>query len=197
MKKICSSFVFLAFACNAFAQNPSLLSFEKKHAAINKTGMMVLGSYAAANIAVSAVALKGNKNEAHYFNQMNIIWNGFNLGLAGLGYLGASRKKPGNSSLNDILKQQHKTEKIFLFNAGLDVAYIAGGAYLKEIGNNKTDPSRLTGYGNAVMVNGGFLFLFDIVMYALHNKHGKQLNNFIEKLQVTGTGNGITATYTF
>ena len=47
------------------------------------------------------------------------------------------------------------------------------------------------------MVNGGFLLLFDAIMYALHNKQGKQLNSLINKLQVNGTGGGVSMVYTF
>lgn len=159
--------------------------------------MTVLASWAVANMAVSAFSLRSGNTTARYYNEMNIIWNGFNLGLAGLGYLNASQKNSGNNNLAEILKHQNRTEKIFLLNTGLDVAYIAGGAYLKERAGRNTDPSKLTGYGNAVMVNGGFLFLFDAIMYGLHNKHGKKLHNFINSIQISGTGAGVTATYTF
>jgi hypothetical protein len=197
MKKLLLSFILTAAGCCALSQEQSLETFQKKQHRINKKGMTVLASWAAANMAVSALALQKGNTTAHYYNEMNIIWNGFNLGLAGLGYLNASKKNRGNSSWNDIVKHQVKTEKIFLFNAGLDVAYVAGGAYLKERARRNTSPLKLTGYGNAVMINGGFLFLFDIIMYGLHNKHGKQLLNFINKVQISGTGTGFTATYTF
>jgi hypothetical protein len=197
MKKIFLSFSFFAITYIACAQVPTLISFEKKRIACDKTGMTVLGSWAAANMLVSAIAVNSNNKEVHYFNEMNIIWNGFNLSLATLGYLHAKKSSFTNSNLTDVLKHQNKTEKTFLFNAGLDVAYITGGALLKERSRRKIDPSKLTGYGNAVMMNGGFLFLFDLTMYLVHHQHGRQLDNFINKLQVTGTGAGATVVYTF
>ncbi|MGG9960473.1 DUF6992 family protein [Ferruginibacter sp. SUN106] len=197
MKKIFLSFCFFIIAYVVGAQNTTLLSFEKKRVAADKTGMTVLGSWAAANMLVSTIALNSSNREAHYFNEMNIIWNGFNLSLATIGYLHARKSSFTNSNLTDVLKHQNKTEKTFLFNAGLDVAYVTGGALLKERSRRKTDPSRLTGYGNAVMVNGSFLFLFDLAMYLVHRQHGKQLNNFTNKLQVTGTGAEAAIIYTF
>jgi hypothetical protein len=197
MKKLFLFFILYAASLSSWSQNQTLLTFKKEATTIDKTGMTILGSWAAANIVVSAFALQSSHNSTRYFNEMNIIWNGFNLTLAGLGYLGASKKSPGNNSWIDILRHQQKTEKIFLFNTGLDLAYVAGGAYLKERARRNTSPAKLTGYGNAIMVNGGFLFLFDAIMYGLHNKHGKQLPNFINKLQVSGSGAGIAATYNF
>ena len=197
MKKIILFIIYTTICNNIVAQTAPLPAFEKRSTAIDKTGMIVLGSYAATNMVVSAFSLKNRNRTIDFYHEMNIMWNGFNLALAGFGYLNAGKTKSAHKNLIDVIKHQNKTEKAFLFNAGLDVAYIAGGAYLKERGSNKTDPSKLTGYGNAVMVNGGFLFLFDIVMYAVHNKHGKQLYKFIDQLQITGSGAGITATYTF
>jgi hypothetical protein len=197
MTKIFLPLLFTICVNYSFAQDNTLLNFAKKSAATDKTGMTVLGSWAAANIAVSAFALNTNNKTTHYYHQMNIMWNGFNLALAGLGYIGAKKTKFTNISLANVLQHQNKTEKTFLFNAGLDVAYVAGGAYLTQRGKTKTDPSKLTGYGNAIMVNGGFLLLFDAVMYALHNKQGKQLNSLINKLQVNGTGGCVSMVYTF
>jgi hypothetical protein len=128
---------------------------------------------------------------------MNIFWNGFNLGLAGLGYIGAKRTAFNTISLVDLLRHQNKSEKTFLFNAGLDVAYIAGGAYLTKRTKRKIDPSKLTGYGNAVMVNDGFLLLFDVIMYSVHHHHGKKLGGIIDKLQVAGTGTCVAVSYHF
>ena len=196
IKKIFLLIIISILCSNMVAQNNPLLAFEKKRLATDKTGMTILASWATANMAVSAFDLNTTNKQVHYYHQMNIIWNGFNTAIAGLGYITA-KKTILSSNISAVLKHQNNTEKTFLFNAGLDVAYIASGAYLKERGKSKINPSKLIGYGNAVIVNGGFLFLFDMVMYAIHNKHGKQLNKFIDQLQIKGSGAGIAAIYTF
>ena len=195
MKKVLLSALLLTNFFFSHAQEDSLVFFKKKSIDITKKSMVVLGGWAAANIIASAVSLNTHNNDVRYYHQMNIIWNSVNLTLAGLGYLSAAKNKIYNSDLATILQHQYKTEKMFLFNTGIDVAYIAAGAYLTEKSKSKINPSKLKGYGNAVMVNGGFLFLFDVVMYAVHYKHGKQLNSFINKLQLTGTGAGISLVY--
>lgn len=88
-------FLFLLFICVSFiayAQTESLESFNQKRLDINKTGMMILGSWAVGNMAVSGVALgRGNFTEdrTKHFHQMNIYWNVVNLSLAGFGLYSA------------------------------------------------------------------------------------------------------------
>jgi hypothetical protein len=195
MKKLALLLLFFTSVVYSFGQNLSLMAFEKKRMAIDKTGMIVLGGWAIANMGVGAFGLNSNNRQTHYFHEMNLLWNGFNLGLAGLGYLGSRKTGYNNIGIADVINHQNKSEKTFLFNAGLDVAYIAGGAYLTERAKSKTAPSKLTGYGNAVMLNGGFLLLFDVIMYSVHQHHGKALHTFIHKLQVAGTGTGAAVVY--
>ena len=197
MKKCALFFTVICIVNTSFAQTNTLPLFEKKRIAIDKTGMTVLGGWAIANMGVSAFSIGSDNRQTHYFHEMNLIWNGFNLGLAGLGYLSARKAKFNNIKFAEVLNHQNKSEKTFLFNAGLDVAYIAGGAWLSEKAKSKMDPSKLTGYGNGVMVNGGFLLLFDVIMYSIHHHHGKELNSIIDKLQVSGTGTGISVLYCF
>lgn len=174
----------------AFAQQTELTAFNKERERISRTGIKVLAGYSAANIIYGSIAAGQANGSNKYFHQMNAIWNGITLGITGIGYLTA--RKEGILSYTESLKKQHNVEKLFLFNAGLDVAYIAGGAYLKERSKTTTkNPLRLKGYGESVMLQGGVLLLFDGVMYAIHNRHGKSLQKMGEKIQLTTTGNGI------
>ena len=121
---------------------------------------------------------------------MNAIWNGVTFAFVGIGYLTA--KKEGTLSYAETLKKQGQIEKLFLFNAGLDLAYIGGGLYMKEHSKNITkNAAKTKGYGESVLLQGGVLLLFDGIMYSIHNCHGKQLNKIAEKVQLTSTGNGI------
>jgi hypothetical protein len=52
-------------------------------------------------------------------------------------------------------------------------------------------PERLKGYGQSVMLQGGVLLLFDGVMYAIHQRHGKKLDQLLQKVQLAAIGNGI------
>jgi hypothetical protein len=77
-------------------------------------------------------------------------------------------------------------EKILLFNAGLDVGYMALGAFLWERGLRK-DSDRLTGYGQSLILQGGFLFTFDLVLYFMNRSQSSQVLEILEQVQFTGT----------
>ena len=190
MKKQIATACICILSVTAFAQQTNLTAFNKERERINRTGIKVLAGYSAANITYGSIAAGQANGSNKYFHEMNAIWNGITLGITGIGFFTA--KKEGILSFNESLKKQHNIEKLFLFNAGLDIAYIAGGAYLKERSKTTTkNPLRLKGYGESVMLQGGVLLLFDGVMYAIHNRHGKSLQKMGEKIQLTTTGNGI------
>jgi hypothetical protein len=195
MKKTILLSIAICTGIACLCQPTTLAGFEQQRIQYNKKGMLVLGSWSAANIITSAFAANTSNRQAHYFHQMNIMWNGVNLALAGLGYLGATKEKSDNINLTNVLGHQSKTEKLFLFNAGLDVAYVTTGFYLKERANSNTNPDKLKGYGNAVAAQGGFLLLFDAIMYAVHNKHGRALKNFTDKVQLAAGPAGLTMVY--
>lgn len=191
-------FLLLAFVITHYTcicQTNNLSSCERERINITKKGMLVLGSWSAANIIVGAIGSNTSNREVHYFHQMNMIWSGANLLLAGLGYWGATKENTNDLSLSKVLLHQNKVEKTFLFNAGLDAAYITAGLYLTERSKRNADPSKLKGYGNSVMLQGVFLLLFDGVIYTLHQRHGKKLTNFTDKLTVLAVPAGLTLTY--
>ncbi len=181
--------VLLALAISpvlVFCQLNELISFEKERIDLNKKAMVVLGSWSTANIIAGAIGTNSNNRETRYFNQMNVIWNSVNLLIASAGYYAASKEKLNDLTISKVLMHQNKTEKAFLFNTGLDLAYVTTGLYLTERSKRNADPAKLKGYGNSVMVQGGFLFLLDAVMYKLQQHHGKKLKTFTDKFTLVG-----------
>ena len=150
--------------------------------------MKVLGGWALANIAVGSVAFYRTKGATKYFSQMNVYWNIINIGIATAGFYGAKEALNKQLTLAQSIREQHQAEQILLFNAGLDVAYIAGGFYLGQRGINKNS-ERLRGYGNAVILQGAFLMLFDSTMFAIQNHHGKNADRFLNKVMISFNGN--------
>ncbi|HEY5408247.1 MAG TPA: hypothetical protein VIJ92_14220, partial [Ginsengibacter sp.] len=125
-----------------------------------------------------------------YFYEMNLIWGGVNFSLGCIGYL--LSKNTHDLSYAESLKKQMTVEKIFLFNTGLDVAYVAGGFYLKERSNNNSkNIERNKGYGESIILQGSSLFIFDGLMYLIHKNHGKKLYRLLDNLKIGATGNGI------
>lgn len=190
MKKLIATVCICILSVTGFAQQTNLTGFNKERVRLSRTGIKGLAVYSTANIIYGTIAASQSTGSNKYFHEMNAIWNGITLGITGIGILTA--KKEGQLSYNASLKKQANIEKLFLFNAGLDVAYIAGGAYLKE--RSKTtikNPLRLKGYGESIMLQGSVLLLFDGVMYVLHNNHGKFLNKMGENIKLASTSNGI------
>ena len=190
MKKLITTISLALLLITSFAQQTNLNAYNKERERISRTGVKILAGYSVANIVYGSIAASQSTGSNKYFHEMNAIWNGITLGITGIGFLTAKRE--GELSYSASLKKQSDIEKLFLFNVGLDVAYVVGGAYLKE--RSKTtnkNPNRLKGYGESVMLQGGVLLLFDGIMYALHNRHGKLLNKMGENVKLAATGNGI------
>jgi len=194
MKKYLLLLSLLTLGTQAFGQKKreTLTTFNQSRQKITKTGMLVLGSWATGNLAVNGLLMPGasdNKNDRYYFYQMNVFWNLVNLGLAGLGYLNARRMSPSSLDAASSVKQYYNLQKTLLFNAGLDIGYIAGGLYLLERAkNSEENQERFRGYGRAVILQGAFLLAFDVALYALLNsKSGKLL----PLLSVSANGIGL------
>lgn len=176
--------------CLSYSQQSDLDIFNTKREKIDKDALKVLGAYSAANVIYGSIAASRAANDDKYFHQMNAIWNGVTLGIAGIGYL--SKKKQTNRSYIASARKQHSTEKLFLLNAGLDLAYFAAGAYMQERSKTSTkNAARLKGYGRSVMLQGAVLLVFDAALYGVHQHHGKKLGAIGSRLQLAATANGI------
>ncbi len=166
-----------------------LVSFNEKQIRIKKIGMLTLGSWAVGNMAVSGFSINGASGSNRHFHQMNVYWNVVNLALAGFGYYGAVRADPSTTDLARSVKDFYGTEKTLLLNAGLDVGYILGGLYLTERAKNPENRrDMLKGFGQSVMLQGGFLLLFDTVLYFVLHQQEKELPGLLSSLRFTGSG---------
>jgi len=146
-----------------------LLEWNQRRTGIQKTGMIVLGSWAAANFAVSGFYMTRTSDRDFYFHQMNVFWNVVNLGIAGFGYIGAAGS-PLDLALAETIHEFRSFSRILAINAALDVGYVMAGFYLKSRGNqSEQHMERLIGYGNSIILQGSFLFTFDVVL-ALINR---------------------------
>ena len=188
-------FLFL-FPCGLSAQ--TLNDYNQERLSLDKNLMIGLGSWSIANVGVSGVGWATADGEAKYFHQMNVMWSGVNLALALPAYFKARKTDSKGMSFSKTWKEQGKTEKAFLFNSALDLFYISGGFYLKQralldAGNYH----RYRGWGNSLIMQGGFLLFFDVAAVILHSKHRKnKLENFWDEttpitLGVTNNGIGL------
>ena len=148
-----------------------LTEFNRDRLNINEKGMLVLGTWAVGNILVGGIQSFRTEGETRAFHQMNAGWNVVNLAIAGFGYYSALKGEM-DLSMAGTLEEQFKMEKILLFNAGLDLGYIGLGAYLNERGKRDVNRAeQLRGFGKSIMMQGAFLFVFDITMAWIHRAH--------------------------
>ncbi len=188
MKNYLIGIILLTITTTALAQGSGSLNLKEAYrqdVKIRKTGMLILGSWAAANIISGGIGRSRLTGEQAYFHEMNLIWNVVNLSIAGAGYyFTLTGNSPENAAA--LLSDQVSFQKTLLFNAGLDIAYIVGGLYLIEKAKNTVNkPERLRGYGKSIILQGSFLLVFDIILHTIHQKETAQIPDFLSKLYIT------------
>jgi len=192
MKKYLFTFLILILSCSSFSQ--SLDEINASQLKDQKIGMIVLGSWAVANLAVSPFLYSNSEGSTKYFHQMNGMWNVVNLGLAGVSLLTLGNAEI--NSYNDLLDQQLSLERLLLFNAGLDVGYIMTGFFLRERAkNSEKNQNRLLGYGNSLLLQGGFLLLFDIGFYLFYHTNMSDILSISDQLTLGLNSTGFSIKY--
>lgn len=142
--------------------------------------MYTLGAWAVGNIALGTYGYLNYSGEEKYFHQMNALWNTVNLGLALTGLINDKY-----TDFEDIQFIEHnkRMERIFLINAGLDIIYIGAGMALLKMDQDKIElEHQFNGYGKSLILQGGFLFVFDLIMYGIKKK---QRTNYLSNFQLS------------
>ena len=93
-----------------------------------------------------------------------LVWGAIDAAIAGFGLLTLRRKlkRPDADRPDMLLKETRNLRRLLLVNAGLDVLYIVAGVVV--VSTFATGFARGNGVG--IIVQGGFLLLFD-TFYAL------------------------------
>lgn len=176
----------------------SLSSYALKKHQLNHNGMIILTSWASANILSGAGYFTAKPEHDQYFYAMNAAWGAVNLAIALPALL--SRNKHYNSE-HELLKDQLKTEKIFLINAALDVVYIGGGFGLKEIVSNQSDmhnKAMFSGFGDSFIAQGGGLLIFDVAMFLANKMNRKNhMEGLMRNTQISLSGQRCSVTFRF
>lgn len=150
--------------------------------------MYILGGWAIGNIALGGIQRSRTLGEKRYFHEMNVFWNLVNLGIAGAALYANAQTDPAALGLWESLNEQQRLEKILWFNVALNGSYILGGAWLKE--RSKTsgkNPERLQGYGNSLILQGSFLFAYDLVHVLIQQaQSAEKIQSFLSQVQFTG-----------
>lgn len=177
----------------AQAQDSLLLELNTNRLQLNKINMYVLGGWAVGNIALGGVMRSQTEGTRKYFHEMNMFWNLVNLGLAGGGLYAAYTTDPASLGMWESFQQQDRLERILLFNLALNFTYMTAGGYLIERSKTATNkPERLKGYGQSLILQGGFLLLFDATQYLLHHSQSSpKLESLLSHIQFGPGGVGM------
>ena len=179
----------LVFCFLSLSVSGQVSTYHSEYNRINENLMLGLGSYAVTNFVVGGIGYATSQDDAtKHFHEMNIMWNTVNLGLAVPGYLKA--KRGGKElTLEEMLREQKKTETIFLVNDVLDLGYIATGIWMRNEAVNQGDRAEMfKGYGNSLILQGSFLLAFDAYAYYLHKNHSKK-SPIMKNISMYTTGN--------
>ena len=175
-------------------------SISEARKQLTHNAMIGLGTWSVVNIASGFIIANQTTGESKYFWRMNAYWNLFNLGLAGMGLLGGHQAALHHNSFSENFQEQHKIEKLYVFNAGLDLFYIAGGFALREHGNSEHSidkQDQFRGFGSSIVVQGGFLLLMDALMYSLHHKNTLRMSRKLQGLELNAGPGWMSINYRF
>ena len=166
-----------------------LTAFTARRLRIHRRSMLVLGGWSLASIAAGSVGWASASDvRARTFWEGTALWSTVNLGLAVIGLFMSRNDDPASLDLKAFLDQGDTYEKLFLFNGGLDVAYLVAAGLLIEHGG-RTGETRWVGYGNALLVQAGFLLAFDLTLFFLHRSVDRAI---FDRLSVTPGGVGLS-----
>ncbi|HZI07299.1 MAG TPA: hypothetical protein VEZ71_24995 [Archangium sp.] len=166
----------VSFAAQAAETTPEafLATHNTEGVRLNRAAMGVLLGWAVLNIGTGTAGHFTTQGELRAFWQANAAWNVVNLAIGGFGLYGQLTATPETWDLGRSLAEGQKMEKLLLLNAGLDVGYVAFGGFLLERGL-RTDSAQLRGWGKSLLLQGGFLLLFDAVLWGLNWRLNSQL----------------------
>jgi len=119
------------------------------------------------------------------FHRANLLWNTVNVAIAIPSVVGAVREDPADWNLGSLMDEDRKLVLAYGINTGLDVGYVFAGAFLHEYGR-RIDNDDLVGTGWSLMLQGGYLFIYDLVMWLTHAKGAKQVRVMPQVGEVLG-----------
>ena len=174
---------FLISNINLEYKSQDSLTFHKEFYQTQQKSLLLLSSWSVGNLALSPFLgnnfkvfrnnFVGDVSSNDYFHQMNFNWNLLNAGIVGMSHflVYKDQRKPWN--IQELSLKKKKAEKSIIINMGLDVAYIISGLLIKQ--SDKNLPIN-QGYGNSLILQGGYLLIYDAIFLKRLKKLSKKYN---------------------
>ena len=169
----------------------ALRSANEQRINTQKTGMQVRGIWAIGNVTLGLTLRGGATGPERHFHGMNTAWNVVNFGLATAVYIRNANAEKSRYTLSETVKKSMNLQKVYLLAAGLDAAFVAGGFYMRERSLQSDNPDMLRGFGNSFILQGGFLMLYDLVLFYAHSRVLQPALKWMDKLQPVSSANGV------
>ena len=146
-------------------------SFNIERVALTVSGLHILLAWGILNCLslLLLFRLHQNKSWVHFF-QMCAAW-GFINGLIALYGQYDVRSEISLTEAGAIWEAQKQIESLLLFNSGLDLIYVLIGILLIKRAFKAANPDRLMGFGRAIILQGSFLFVFDLGFWWAQHQH--------------------------
>jgi hypothetical protein len=163
-----------------------------------RNALYVLGAWGTGNLigSTAGFALQQDSEQARAFHTMNIAWSGINVLLSCNGLLKEIKAK--SLSEEAAWMRYRKQKNIFLINTLLDVGYMGAGTALSLSAKNSKEPERNRGFGDAIIYNGAFLFIFDGITWLQYQKNVKlRMGNTSQGFYWAPSYNGATIGFRF
>ena len=132
-----------------------------------QVSLSLLSGWSVANLAISPYAtnnLFSPQTLNDHFHQMNFMFNLVNGAIAGFAHFEVNRRSKLSWTLSDIDRQRKKARKSIKINMGLDLSYVIGGFIINNLSTqNKNNTNQFKGYGNSLILQGAYLFIYDAI----------------------------------
>lgn len=202
MKQVLLTLFFSCTLSAVFAQTYTLDEINHTRTQYTRNGMLTFTTWTGINLIGSTVGYFTTEGELQHFYEMNIYFNAVNAAIAVPGMISAFRAKRNGLDFEQTVKEVEKTKTIYLVNGVLDISYITAGFVLRAMGDQaqrpEADQQRFRGFGNSLIMQGGFLLIYDFIAYGFHTANGKKLDAHWDKLTVSpfsSSGLGINFCY--
>jgi hypothetical protein len=136
-------------------------------------------SWALVSIAAGVLWMRNEDGQVRGYGSQFAGWGAINLLLALFGLNSArcnlKRQAQGEISPAEHERQRQSFERLVLANAGLDVGYIAAGAWLARTPKEKPQkqPGLRRGMGWGIIAQGAFLLAWDLLLALLVRRRRK------------------------
>lgn len=159
-----------------------LSAYDSSFFTINRRHIYALMGWGAINSGNFFLWIYFKANDWSSFFLMNSIWGLINALIAYFLFqhtIAVTKKQP--NLIRRIILQGH-VEKHMLLNVGLDLFYITTGLFLWawSLGTMVNRPMIWWGLGWAVVLQGGYLFLQDLTVYACYRINFKKLKPYLD-----------------